>query len=215
MENTGMQETEDNPSPAANQGKTRKAYLIDALLIVFSVLLALILNELRNSWQEKSQTKQLLNHVRTELIHNKKLLEEQYQYHKGVLHNIDSALRHETYRNQVFANDVFHLTLLGQEGVGLEDFDHTAWEIAKSKDIISKVDLHTMSLLNNIDKQHRRIEKIEDEVTKVIFTPGSGKKENTRETLTLLSYAYHGWAVDRIPGLLKNYDHVIKNLERK
>jgi hypothetical protein len=119
------------------------------------------------------------------------------------------------YRDQVFAGDQIHLDLLGKEGVGLKDFDHTAWEIAKSRDIISKVDLQTMSWLNNIDKQHRRIEKIEDEIAKVIFTPGSGKKENARETLILMSYAYHGWAVDRIPGLLKNYEQAIKNLEIK
>jgi hypothetical protein len=202
------------PQEKQPPGKSTREYLADALLIVFSVLLALILNEIRNNWQEKRHTRQLLANLRTELQNNKRLLEEQYRYHTGVLRNIDSALVHEPYRNLIFSDDKIHLQVMAKEGVGLADFDQTAWEIAKANNIVSKIDMETMSLLNNIARQHSRIEKIEDEVAKVIFAPGSRKKENARETLLLMSYAYHGWAVDRTPGLLKSYELAIQKLEK-
>ena len=187
--------------------------MADALLIVFSVLLALILNEVRNNWQERKQTRQLVENLRKELVNNKHLLLEQYQYHLSVIHNIDSALTHESYRNQLFINDEFQLHMLGKEGIGLADFDQTAWEVAKSNNIMSKLDVTTMSLLNNIARQHLRIEKIEDGVASVLLIQGARKKENQRESLILMKDNYYGWAVKRVPGLLNTYNLAIKKLD--
>jgi hypothetical protein len=38
--------------------KSKAEYAVDALLIVFSVMLALIVNEIRNNWMERRQTRE-------------------------------------------------------------------------------------------------------------------------------------------------------------
>jgi hypothetical protein len=194
-------------------GKSKEEYLADALLIVFSVMLALILNEVRNNWMERKQTRELLRNVRTELINNKHLLQEQYDYHLLVLHNIDSALTHESYAQQIISQGELYLERLAPDGIRLEDFDWTAWETAKSNNISSKIDPATMSLLNNISRQHLRIEKIEDEIAKILLTRESRRPENIRESLILVKDNYRGWSVDRTPSLLRTYDEAIEKLK--
>ena len=210
-------ENPDQPQPGRPPtkrfGKSKEEYLADALLIMFSVMLALILNEVRNNWMERKQTREMLRNVRTELINNKQLLEDQFDYHLLVLHNIDSALLHVSYQRQIISDGELHLEKMAPEGVMLEDFDWTAWETAKSNNISSKVDQATMSLLNNISRQHLRIEKIEDEIAKVLLSRESRRPENIRESLILVKDNYRGWSVDRTPGLLRTYDEAIEKLK--
>jgi hypothetical protein len=129
------------------------------------------------------------------------------------LHNIDSALAHEAYQQQIISAGELHLDKLDPEGIRLEDFDWTAWETAKSNNIISKVDPATMSLLNNISCQHQRIEKIEDEIATVLLSRESRRPENICDSLILVKDNYQGWSRDRTPGLLHTYDEAIEKLK--
>jgi hypothetical protein len=129
------------------------------------------------------------------------------------LHNIDSALVHEAYQKQIIWAGELYMDKLAPDGIRLEDFDWTAWETAKSNNITSKVDQATMSLLNNISRQHLRIEKIEDEIAKVLLSRESRRPENIRESLILVKDNYRGWSVDRTPNLLRTYDEAIEKLK--
>lgn len=212
-EGEATHQPQPDKSPREKFGKSKEEYAADALLIVFSVMLALILNEIRNNWMERKQTRELLRNVRAELVNNKQLLQQQFEYHLLVLHNIDSALAHKAYALQLIADGELHLGVLAPKGVMLEDFDWTAWETAKSNNISSKIDPAAMSLLNNISRQHQRIEKIEDEIAKVLLTRESRRPENIRESLILVKDNYRGWSVDRTPGLLNTYDEAIEKLK--
>jgi hypothetical protein len=44
--------------------------------------------------------------------------------------------------------------------------------------------------------------KIEEEVARIIFDRASREPKQIKTTLILIKDIYHGWAVDRIPGLL-------------
>lgn len=74
---------------AAHKGKPEvymlrdwKEYLGESFLIIFSVLLALILTEYINARHEKSETRDLLNNIKEELIKNKQAEQDQYNYQK-------------------------------------------------------------------------------------------------------------------------------------
>lgn len=74
------------------------------------------------------------------------------------------------------------------------------------------MDIQTIYMLTYIYNDQEKVAKIEDGVAKVIFSPESRKLENVRTTLILIRDNYKGWAVDRAPGLLKQYDEAIKAL---
>ena len=57
--------------------------------------------------------------------------------------------------------------------------------------------------------------KVEDEIAKVFLSREAGKIENAHATLILIKNNYKGWAVDRAPALIKQYDEAIKLLDEE
>jgi len=192
-----------------------KEYLGESFLIIFSVILALALTEYFNNLHERRDTKELLENIKTELIHNKKAELEQYTYQKNALKMIDSALKSPALQQKILSNGDFHLSYIAPEGVVNRDLSSVAWEIAKSHSIMNKVNLKLLARLTDIYANQARIDKVEEKVASVLLSWESRKPENIRETLILLRDNYKGWAFDRAPSLLAKYDEAIKMLEEE
>ena len=192
-----------------------KEYAGESLLIIFSVLLALVLTEFINNIHDKNETRDLLNNIRNELIANKKAETEQYAYHQRVLRSIDSALVRTDLQKKIVSNDEFHLKYIAPHGVLYRYLDDIAWEVAKNHNISSRIGFKTIKLLTYIYEDQARIMKAEDEIAKVFLSRDAGKVENAHATLILIKNNYKGWAVDRAPGLLKQYDEAIKLLDEE
>ncbi len=192
-----------------------KEYIGESLLIVFSVFLALFFTEVINSLHEKNETKELVHNIRTELIRNKQYAAEQYTYNQKVLRSIDSALTNPELQKKIVSNDEFHLNYIAPAGVLYRYLDNVAWDVAKSHNILSKIDFKEASLLTRIYDEQLRIMKVEDEVAKVMFNPESRKTQNVHATLMLIRDNYHAWAVDRAPGLIKQYEEAIGVLKEE
>lgn len=190
-----------------------KEYLGECLLIVFSVLLALILTEIINNINEKKKTAELLHQLKEELIDNKKLEEEQYQYHLQVLKNIDTALNNPAIAGKFISNGEINLNIIAPEGVMRHDLNDVAWQIAKQSDILSKIDFETYSLITDCYNNQQRITNSEDKIAQVLLSYESRKPENLKTALILLRDNYHGWDVDRAPGLLNRYQEAIDKLK--
>ena len=193
-----------------------KEYLGECLLIVFSVILALVVTEFINNLNDKRKAGEILHELKDELIENKKNEEEQYQYHLQVLKNIDSALHHPEFAKK-FINDNGEIDLtntIAPEGVISHDLNDVAWQIAKQNNIFSKIDISTYSLLNNIYNNQARITNSEDKIAQILLSYESRKPENLKTTLILFGNSYHGWDVDRAPGLIENYQKAIDILSK-
>ena len=190
-----------------------KEYAGESLLIIFSVLLALGLTEAISYFHEKTETTEILRNVNNELARNKARCEEQYTYQKKVLKNIDSAMSNKAFEQKIFNNGEFYLTkYIAPQGVLLRDLDDVAWQIAKEHNIASKVGLKTITLLNNIYDNQSRIMKLENEVGAVLLSREAHDPKNARTTLILVRDNYKGWAFDRTPELIRNYNRAIKLL---
>jgi hypothetical protein len=192
-----------------------KEYVGESFLIIFSVLLALILTEFISSLHEKSETRELLENVKKELITNKQFETEQLAYHLKVLKSIDSALTDPERQKKIVVNDEFHLHYIAPADILYRYFDDVAWEVAKNHNISSKISLNALKKLTHIYLDQARIMKVEDEIAKVLLSYESRKTQNAHETLILLRDNYKGWAVDRAPGLLLQYDEAFKLLDEK
>jgi len=191
-----------------------KEYLGESVLIVFSVALALALTEWFTKLHEEKQTRQFLHELHEELITNRIAEEDQYAYHLKVLRNIDSALNNPAYAQQFMNNGVLHLyETIAPRGVMSRNLTDIAWQMAKQNNALAKIDLNTYSLLVDIYDDQARITKVEDEIGKVLLSWESRKPENLRATLILIRDNYHGWAVDRVPELLKKYARAIERLK--
>jgi len=194
--------------------RTWKEYLGESLLIVFSVAFALVVTEAFNKLHEKRHTKEVLHQLREELIENKKNEENQYKYHLQVLKNIDSALHNPALAQEFITNGEISLKHIAPDGLLTHDLNDVAWQVAKQNNIFSKIDLSTYGLLTDIYNNQDRITKSEGEIAKSLLSFESRKPENLRVTLILMRDNYHGWAVDRAPGLLNLYQQAIDKLSR-
>lgn len=193
-------------------GKTFTELVTEATMIVFSVLLALALGELASSIHESSQTNNLLTNLGVELKHNQEAVQEQYRYHLRVLHTIDSALTTPSFQQQIVVNGEFNLQKLAPQGVLYRDLEDVAWEVAKSNNISSRVDVELITLFTRVAVEQEKINRVETAVADIILSPESRQSANTRQTLLLLRDTYRGWAVDRVPSLLKTYQQALAKL---
>jgi len=191
-----------------------KEYLGESLMIVFSVLLALFLTEHINKLHERENTKSLLRSISAELNHNRKFILEMQDYNLMVLSKIDSVLVDKKLQKKLVSKDEFHLEVIAPHGIQYRFLDNDAWAIGKNNNIISKIDIETISILTKVYENQDRIAKIEDEVAKVIFDRESRDPRQVRKTLILIKDIYHGWVVDRIPGLLSQIDSAIVKIEK-
>src|SRR2546423_182791 len=136
-----------------------KEYLGESLLIIFSVILALFLTEKFTKLHEERQTEQVLHQLRDELISNKQSEEDQYQYHRKIMKNIDSALHNPGYTQKFIDNGEVHLSALIDSGVLKHDLNDVAWQVAKQNNVFAKLDLDTYRLLTDIYDNQQRISK--------------------------------------------------------
>jgi hypothetical protein len=217
-----MEKGSETSKPTAHKQKPEvyvlrdwKEYLGESFLIMFSVLLALFLTEYITKQHEKSETHELLKNVKEELIKNKKAEQEQYAYQKMVLKNIDSALKSKEFQHKIVNNDEFNLKLLAPDGVSYRDLRTVAWEVAKGHDIISKADFKLISKLTGIYLDQARIDKLEDKVADIFLRYESRRPENIHVSMVLMRDNYKGWAFDRAPGLITQYDEAIKLMENE
>jgi hypothetical protein len=188
-------------------------YLGESLLIIFSVLLALIVSEIINKMHENNQTKQLLLDLRTELIENQKKASEQYEYQKKVLATLDSAIEDPKIQGEILKNAVFDLKRIAPYGITYRDFNDIAWQLARQRDIEAKIPLADLGILTNIYKDQEHINKMEEEVAKVVLSWESRNQQNIRATLILMRDNYHGWAYDRTPGLIYQMKQITVRLD--
>jgi hypothetical protein len=189
-----------------------REYLGESLLIIFSVLLALVVTEYINNLHEKSQTRELMENIKNELVKNKILEEAQYAYQLDVIKRIDSAINDPALQHKIIVNGEFHYEYIfsGGHGVLYGDLSKVAWEVAKSQNIFPKIDFKLVAQLTSIYDDQERIGKLEDKIGGIFLSYESRNENNARQTLILMRDNYKGWAVDRAPGLIKQYDAAIK-----
>jgi hypothetical protein len=189
-----------------------REYFGESLLIIFSVLLALVLTEYINNLHEKSQTRELMENIKNELVKNKQLEVAQYAYQLGVIKRIDSAINDPALQRKIIANGEFHYEYIfsGNHGVLYGDLSKVAWEVAKSQNIFPKIDIKLVEQLTSIYDDQERIGKLEDKIGGIFLSYESRNESNARQTLILMRDNYKGWAVDRAPGLILQYDAAIK-----
>ncbi len=193
-----------------------KEYVGECLLIVFSVILALGVTEFINNLNDKRKTNEILHQLKEELVDNLKLEKEQYAYHLQILKKIDSALANPAIAQKLISNGKINLDIITPppHGVLLHDLNDVAWQVAKQNNIVSKIDITTYSLLNDIYNNQLRITNSERDIANVLLSRESRTATDNRITLLLLHDNYFGWDVQRAPNLLKLYEQAINELNK-
>lgn len=127
-----------------------KKYLAEGLLIVFSVLFALFINNMAESWQTKKRRNIALESITKELQRNKGVLGHWQIKHSEMFNRIEAIVagKEDSLLNALSDNDFLDISLI-TGGQSLVDafITNTAWETAKTTGILEEFDFETTQKL--------------------------------------------------------------------
>ena len=122
-------------------------------LIVFSVMLALFLDQYRVTLKNNAEIEQALSNVRQEIISNIAVLEKWHRNHKQIVENINNVMALEKIPIEDFIdNEEVHFFSVFPDGVVQELLEDSAWMAFKSSEVFSNLDFETMMSLSKTYK---------------------------------------------------------------
>ncbi|PIE02934.1 MAG: hypothetical protein CSA81_04275 [Acidobacteria bacterium] len=170
--------------------KTVQEYIVDALLIVFSVLFALAINKMAENYQTQKKKSIALESIQKELQRNSDILQAWRSKHAEVEKVLTSLIegKNDGLKSRLIKDHYLDFSLL-TNGRSLADnmMTSTAWETAKSTGIIAEFDFETTQKLTDAYLLQKLI--IDETMVKILnyyLNPESHKRENIDITLVQL-----------------------------
>ncbi len=129
-------------------------YLFQAVLIIFSVVLALVLNEYRKGIDEKADLRTTISNIRTEIKNNQELIDKLLIYHKESLERLHEVSTDEQTIINYTSEEGFATFKLMPDGVFPPgSLSNSAWEVAKTNSVISMLEVEKAQLLSRVYAQ--------------------------------------------------------------
>ncbi len=185
---------------------------VESLLIVFSVLLALALNEYRTSLKEREATEQALHSIQEELKVNKAIVQDWHRIHQEVLKNVQEYRTQPERFDSLVQNGQFKFEYLLNGTLVPSVIRSTAWETTKHVGLIQHFDLTLASSLSYIyDIQRVGASSTVDKLFDLIFERQTHQQENIPQTLALFEITLEE-LVAQEAYLIEAYGQVLQEL---
>ena len=187
--------------------------IIESLLIVFSVLLALFLNEYLNTRKAQKVKENALARVVSELEANQATVKEWAPYHNEVLGNIKKALRNDSIKNTLKTPQGVEFWNLMPNGVVQQLIDDAAWQALKSSSAFSDLSFDTVLSLSKVYKLEKvGVESTIKSILEIINARESLHEENLEDTLVLLGKGFNELVAQEL-FLLDQYEKTLNELD--
>jgi|TARA_B110000093_G_C12813967_1_gene343994 hypothetical protein len=188
--------------------------IFESILIIFSVLLALFLNEYRGQLKENQQKELVIKIVKIELKSNLEILNEWRPYHEKVLNNLNEALNSNSTNSTLFTEKGVFTWSLMPNGVVQRVIDNGSWQTLKSSSISSTIEFNTMFTLSQLYKQQAQgVESTLNRILKIISARESLEQKNQRSTIILLRNTFNEMVSQEI-FLIKKYEQALIEIEK-
>lgn len=159
-----------------------KKYFAEGVLIIFSVLFALFINKMFESYKTHKEKKIALESIYKEIDRNSKMISVWNEHHSEIQNRIVSVMNgtNDSLRMELLKYPSFNLTVIfGNGGFINGVLSNTAWETAKSTGIIAEFDFETTQKLTEVYSiQNIVMDKTVDKIIEYIFNPESQNIEN-------------------------------------
>ncbi len=187
-------------------------FLFESVLIVFSVLFALFLNEYRGNLKENELKQQALEKVYNEIETNLKTVNEWLPYHEKVFNNLQRAFESDSIKSALRKKKEISFWDLMPAGVTQSVINNAAWQAFKSSNVFSNVDFDTLLSLSKVyNIQKTGVETTIQSISETLMSRITFKKEELEISLLVLKNHFGELtAQERL--LIKTYESCLKNL---
>lgn len=163
-----------------------KRYFAEMMLIIISVLLAFILSEFRNDYNEKKKLITSLEFIKDEITQNQIYVNEIITAHKRIINTIDSLLVNEKY-NEIYSTEngfTFYNIYPGSFFTQLLSND--AWNIANNNTIFDKLNIDNVVTLSRAYEQQTLVMKTVWEINDILQSEAMFDKQRTKTNCKIL-----------------------------
>jgi hypothetical protein len=130
--------------------KNWKDYFLEGILIIFSVLFALFINNYSETLKTQRQKELALNRISKELEKNSKILAEWIPHHEKIYRRLYKSSSEKNYslKNVLMQYDYFSFDVLSDNQRLFHALpSHTTWETAKATGMITEFDFELVEEL--------------------------------------------------------------------
>jgi len=170
--------------------KLLKEYVPQVLLIVFSVVLGMYLNQRLVNKNEQKDANELLELVLNEIENNQKIMEEWYPYHDSIKVNFDTLKDDDDFIKAFIKDkDTLFNTLFTRGSLMQQMPSNSAWQIAKSNPLISNIDYIDMQLLADVyNVQEFMLEPAFIKLMDLHYSAGVNRPEIAKENIHIMFF---------------------------
>ena len=165
---------------------------IEAMLIVFTVLLALALSEWRNIVKENQTKRDVLNNIISELEANKADLESRIDYHLAMANKLNTYLASDSLWNTLGSSTGMEATIqILDRGIWNPKLQNNAWRSAELSGVVNTFDYETIYVLSNVYRvQEEGPDSSWKQLAKLFAEPSSYEPNSARRLATMLSLGF-------------------------
>lgn len=135
------------PSKKLRFGSVLGKIGFELIPVIAGILIALIINDYRESLREQKRIKVLLNNLAEEFKDNRKRIDSIITHRQRPLIDTMKAYLHDP---QTAIIEVFRKA----EGLTFPDYHAVSWEVALNSEEVNKLDFKLLSLLSDISARH-------------------------------------------------------------
>lgn len=191
-----------------------KKVVVEALMIVLSVLLALFINEWKSNENERRDTSIMLENITAEVEHNKNLIENLLPYHKSVLENIQAAAYKDSLSHTFLRNGYFEMSSVAPNGIKQGEFQNIAWSIAKEDKISNRISFDESQLLFAAYEQQLRVLGTINRIIDILVSREIHREELIEESVIILALEWNEMIAQE-EELLYRYAQTLKKLQSR
>lgn len=184
--------------------------VIEAVLIVFTVLLALALSEWRSSIKEADTRDKVLNNIINEIRANKKDLESKMDYHKEVSGRLGQYVASDSLWNTLqYTSGIESVIQIMHKGIQNPNLQSGAWRSAELSGVVNSFEYETLYMLSNLYRvQEEGPDNTWKKMAELFGDPFSYELENAKTLARMLSTGFNElYAQER--SLLSSYQNAL------
>lgn len=165
---------------------------IEAILIVFTVSLALALSEWRVSVKENRTKEAVLRNIASELEDNKSDLELKMAYHLAMSQKLNNYLNSDSLWNTLnYSSGMEAMIQILEKGIWNPKLQSGAWRSAELSGVVNTFDYETIYLLSNVySVQEAGPESSWKQLAKLFADPNSYDPSSAKRLAQMLSLGF-------------------------
>ena len=188
-------------------------YALEAILIVFSVLLALFLDSALEDRREARIVDELTSHIADEMTRNLAIVDEWLPYHRNVITEIDRYLASEELQQGLLTSDGIDYGRLMKKGLIQDFYSNSSWKLAQQSEISSRIEFDVSYAISQAYLSQQNVNTTLQRFADFVFERQTHDPEQLTTSLHIFRNLFQELAGQQ--GVLQhNYREALKAVDR-